>query len=74
MTGPRVGQGRWRKSSHSGADNCVEVAFDDSGNALVRDSQSPTGPILTFTPSEWAAFLGGSKDGEFDGPGLTPLL
>jgi hypothetical protein len=32
----------------------------------VRDSKDPTGPILRFTREEWAAFLGGAKEGEFD--------
>ncbi|XTZ18961.1 DUF397 domain-containing protein [Micromonospora echinospora] len=36
--------------------NCVEVAADDAGNRHVRDSKNPAGPVLTFTPSEWAAF------------------
>jgi hypothetical protein len=57
----------WRKSSRSGpySDNCVEVAFVDSAVAL-RDSKDPTGPILLFTPEEWLAFVGGTRDGEFD--------
>jgi hypothetical protein len=58
---------RWRKSTRSGpySDNCVEVAFVDSAVAL-RDSKDPTGPVLLFTPEEWLAFVGGTKDGEFD--------
>jgi hypothetical protein len=57
----------WRKSTKSGpwTDNCVEVAFVDGAIAL-RDSKDPTGPALIFTPAEWNAFLGGTKDGEFD--------
>ncbi|WP_433519999.1 DUF397 domain-containing protein [Nonomuraea sp. CA-143628] len=35
----------------------------------VRDSKDRGGPLLTFTPGEWRAFLGGVKDGEFDQPG-----
>lgn len=57
----------WRKSTRSGpnCDNCVEVAF--VGDAIaVRDSKDPTGPVLTFTPAEWDAFVAGAKDGEFD--------
>ena len=57
----------WRKSSASGpnCDNCVEVAF--VGDAIaVRDSKNPGGPALIFTQSEWDAFVGGAKDGEFD--------
>jgi hypothetical protein len=57
----------WRRSSKSGGNGgeCVEVRRH--GEAIqVRDSKDPTGPILRFTREEWAAFLGGAKDGEFD--------
>jgi hypothetical protein len=58
----------WRKSSRSGgADNCVEVALAADGTVGVRDSKHlGRGPVLEFTPTEWVAFLGGVKDGEFD--------
>jgi hypothetical protein len=58
----------WRKSSlSSGGDNCVEIAFAADGSIGVRDSkQEGLGPVLEFTPSEWDAFLGGVKVGEFD--------
>jgi hypothetical protein len=47
---------------------CVEVAI--TGDAIgVRDSKDKgRGPVLAFTPDEWAAFLGGAKNGEFDLP------
>ncbi|HEX6421847.1 MAG TPA: DUF397 domain-containing protein [Acidimicrobiales bacterium] len=58
----------WRKSSlSSGGDNCVEVGFGDDGTIGVRDTkQHGQGPVLVFTPSEWQAFLGGVRQGEFD--------
>ncbi|MBF8185054.1 DUF397 domain-containing protein [Nonomuraea sp. K274] len=57
----------WRKSSYSGSgDNCVEVAALPDGSQAVRDSKEPDGPVLTFTPGEWDAFVKGVKDGEFD--------
>lgn len=57
----------WRKSTRSsGGDNCVEVSFADNGDVGVRDSKDPTGPVLEFTPTEWLAFTGGVRDGEFD--------
>ncbi len=67
--GYRVDLGRayWRKSTRSGpnCDNCVEVAFVD-GVVAVRDSKHPDGPALIFPRVEWAAFVGGARDGEFD--------
>ncbi|MET8151063.1 DUF397 domain-containing protein [Actinoplanes sp. NPDC049668] len=57
----------WRKSTRSGSSgDCVEVADNLPGVVAVRDSKNPTGPALVFTPSEWTAFTGGVKDGEFD--------
>jgi hypothetical protein len=56
----------WHKSSHSGANGCVEVAHGDD-RVAVRDSKDPSGPVLLFTPHEWRAFLDGVRDGEFDG-------
>jgi hypothetical protein len=58
----------WRKSSYSGTNggNCVEVARNLPGIVTVRDSKNPEGPVLVFTPSEWAAFVAGAHDGEFD--------
>jgi hypothetical protein len=58
----------WRKSTHSGTQgNCVEVRAID-GTIEVRDSKNPTGSVLRFTHAEWAAFLGGAEDGEFQLP------
>jgi hypothetical protein len=55
----------WRKSSLSGINGCVETAVIN-GNIAVRDSKTPKGPVLTFTPVEWKAFIGGVRNGEFD--------
>jgi hypothetical protein len=36
-------------------------------NFDARDTKdNGTGPVLTFTPQEWRAFIGGVRDGEFD--------
>ncbi|WP_344973881.1 DUF397 domain-containing protein [Streptosporangium fragile] len=70
--------GIWRKSSLSGSgQNCVEVRLADTASTaaepttdadrlfLVRDSKDPDGPVLSFTPSEWDAFITGIKGGAF---------
>jgi uncharacterized protein DUF397 len=58
---------RWVKSSLSFANgDCVEVASLPGDQVGVRDSKDTEGPVLRFTPSEWDAFLGGVRNGEFD--------
>jgi hypothetical protein len=57
----------WRKSSYSGSNGCVEVAFVD-GDVAVRDSKNRQGPVLVFTPVEWDAFLAGVRAGELVNP------
>jgi hypothetical protein len=54
----------WRKSTRSGTNGCVEVAFVED-KVAVRDSTDRGGPVLLFTAHEWEAFIGGARDGEF---------
>jgi hypothetical protein len=57
---------KWFKSSRSSGNGaCVEVAIVEEGVA-VRDTQDRAAGMLQFTHAEWAAFVGGVKDGEFD--------
>jgi Domain of unknown function (DUF397) len=56
---------RWRKSSHSGGNGCVEVAVVGDVVA-VRDSKDQAGPVLLFSAHEWRAFAAGMRDGEFE--------
>lgn len=46
-------------------DYCVEVAVKPQGVA-VRDSKNRQGGTLFFNTGEWAAFVKGVQDGEFD--------
>jgi len=47
----------WAKSSYTTADGSrVEVSRTQDGNIQVHDSKTPTGPLLTFPPSEWSTF------------------
>ncbi|MFG2018932.1 DUF397 domain-containing protein [Actinomadura geliboluensis] len=46
---------RWRKSSHSEIDECVEVSLD--GRVLfLRDSKDPDGPVIRMAPAAREAF------------------
>jgi hypothetical protein len=60
----------WRKATASDSNgSCVEVAGDgggSGGNILVRDSKDPSGPVLSFTRAEMAAWVDGCRRGEFD--------
>jgi hypothetical protein len=58
------GHDEYRTSSFSGGGSCVEVAM--SGNVSVRHSARPDEATLVFTRPEWAAFVKGVKNGEFD--------
>lgn len=51
----------WRKSSFCASSSCVEIETDDT--VSVRDS---AGNICEFDSAEWAAFIAGVKNGEFD--------
>jgi hypothetical protein len=55
----------WRKSTRSGNNGCVEVAFVED-QVAVRDSKDRSGPVLVFTTHEWEAFVGGVRTGEFE--------
>ena len=50
---------RWRTSTRSGngGNTCVEVADNVPGRVLVRDSKDRHGPVLTFGPAGWRAFV-----------------
>ena len=53
---------------HSGCPNnaaCVEVAADEFGHILIRNSADPA-DYLAFTRVEFAAFIDAVKRGEFD--------
>lgn len=57
----------WIKARRSGeGPNCVQLRTREGG-IEVRDSKAgESGPILRFTPAEFAAFLDGAQHGEFD--------
>lgn len=61
--GPAVS---YRVSSFCGGGNCVEVAPLPNGDVHVRDTKNRSLAAHVFTAQEWADFIQGAKEGEFD--------
>lgn len=60
----------WFKSTYSGSGggNCVEVAMP-SATVHVRDTKVVHGPTLTFTSTQWSAFVSFTRDRQNAGAG-----
>ncbi|TLF78645.1 DUF397 domain-containing protein [Nocardia cyriacigeorgica] len=61
----------WLRAGEGEGGDSVEVAMLADGHVGMRDGKNPDGPVLVFTPGEWAAFTAGVQDGEFDRPGTS---
>jgi len=44
----------WKKSSHSAAENCVEVG-NDGAVIMIRDTKNREGGHLTLSLAQWTA-------------------
>jgi Domain of unknown function (DUF397) len=64
---PEHGSLAWRKSTASDSDGCVEIAVSNE-SVHVRNARDRGGPTLKFLHNEWAAFLAGVHNGEFELP------
>jgi Domain of unknown function (DUF397) len=68
MSATALDGAEWLKSRRSNPfGECVELAQLPDGQVAVRNSRDPEGPALIYTRAEIAAFVGGAKDGDFDG-------
>ncbi|MGC4854212.1 DUF397 domain-containing protein [Micromonospora sp. DT4] len=66
MEETHVARVTWRKSTRSnGSGDCVEVADNLPGAVGLRDSKDPAGPVLTFDPTAWSAFVANVKQETF---------
>jgi hypothetical protein len=63
---PDLNGGRWIRSRACSSDGCVEVAQLSDGGVALRDSKNTDLPAHVFDRQEWAAFVTGVKNGEFD--------
>lgn len=52
-------------SSACNANGCVGVQMAGD-HVLVTNTERPMSPVLAFTREEWADFVHGVKNGEFD--------
>jgi hypothetical protein len=58
---------RFKASSYSGGGNCVEVDLRrPDGLVAIRHSRWPDAPLMLFNRDEWAAFVRGVQNHEFD--------
>lgn len=55
----------WHIAANCESGACVQVAAAGE-NIVLGDSKSPDGPLLSYTRTEWDAFVMGIKRGEFD--------
>lgn len=55
----------WVKSSYSGSQggNCVEVAADQRGRVLIRDTKNRAGAVLAVPADRWLRFAADIKNG-----------
>ncbi len=67
MSEPEHGSLAWHKSTASDTNGCVEIAIGRE-SVHVRNARDRGGPMLTFQHNEWAAFLAGVHNGEFELP------
>lgn len=56
----------WIRSRFCSSDGCVEVAHLTDGGVALRDSKNTALPAHVFDRQEWAAFIAGVKNGDFD--------
>ncbi len=53
----------WHRSSYCSTGACTLVRRTGDGTVQVRDSKADDGPILTFDPRRWRAFIDAVKGG-----------
>ena len=62
---PTVQELNWHVAQKCNGGACIQVA-PHGEQIVIGDSKNPGGPILTYTRSEWHAFVDGIREGDFD--------
>lgn len=63
---PLLGELNWHVARTCNGGECIRVA-PQGDQIAIGDSKSPNGPILTYSRTEWHAFVDGVRQGDFDG-------
>ena len=61
-----TGEPTWRTAKRCDGGTSVEIATQGE-HVLIRSAAYQDSPPVTLTRDEWQAFVGGVKDGDFDG-------
>jgi Domain of unknown function (DUF397) len=62
---PVLGDLNWRVALACNGGQCIRVA-PQGNRVVIGDSKNPDGPVLTYSRSEWHAFVDGIRQGDFD--------
>ncbi len=62
---PTIGSLSWRVAHRCDAGGCVRVAAN-ADMIVIGDTKNPDGPMLSYTRKEWATFVEGIREGDFD--------
>jgi hypothetical protein len=65
LTPPTVEEFNWLVAQNCNGGTCIRVATHEE-QIVIGDSKNPRGPVLTYSRSEWAAFVDGVREGDFD--------
>jgi hypothetical protein len=63
---PDMSDATWITSQRCNNSACVQVAHLPGGLVALRDSKDTSKPAHVFDSDEWAAFLSGVRNGDFD--------
>jgi hypothetical protein len=56
----------WRAAPGAAPDDRIEIAAIPGGGMALRNPADPLGAVQRYDEREWAAFMAGVQDGEFD--------
>jgi hypothetical protein len=60
-----LGELSWRVAQRCNGGECVRVAAHGD-SIMIGHTEYRDGPVISYTRAEWAAFVEGIKQGEFD--------